>query len=338
MLSIQGYIDRPRPDEVCRAHRVPIMGWVYLGADRQADLRAIHVTAADGTHAGRTRLFFERPDVTAHLGLLVPAAVGFELHVALPDGFLPAGGECELTLALEVQGEPGLIPWQTVRCKLRADDLGSRQHCHVLSPSMETLLHRDDVYGSGPSSRAVNGEIFALLLRYLPSGGRVLDVGCGTGPFGPPLMEKGFQWYGVEVKAEDCREIADAGLPYRQVVPGEPLPFADGAFDGGMCIEVLEHIPDPDAFLTEVSRVVRGRTVFSVPNFELVPLLSHKHAIPHHLLEADHKNFFTRFSLGALLRRHFHDAQVMDYAHLPLGTHVDELLPYHLLGIADNSL
>ena len=338
MFSIQGHIDRPRADEISRAHRVPIAGWVYLGADRQADLRAIHVTATDGTSAGRTRIFFDRPEVTAHLGLALPTAAAFELHAALPDGYQPGGGECELILALEVRGEPALVPWQTVRCTLRADDLWGRQHFHVLRPSVETLLHREDVYSSGPSSRAVNGEIFALLLRYLPAGGRVLDVGCGTGPFGPPLMEKGFDWHGIEVKDEDCREMAESGLPHQQVVPGEPLPFGDGAFDGGMCIEVLEHIPDPDGFLAEVSRVVRGRTVFSVPNFEPVPLLSHKHVIPHHMLEADHKNFFTRFSLAALLRRHFRDAQVMDYAHLPLGTHVDELLPYHLLAIADNSL
>ena len=338
MLSIQGHIDRPGPGEISRAHRVPIVGWVHVGADRHADLRAVHATAMDGTEAGRTRLFFDRPEVTTHLGLTVPTPTAFELHAALPDGYLPGGGVCELALTLEVRGEPAPVPWQTIRCTLRADDLWGRQHFHVLRPTVETLLHRDDVYSSGPSSRAVNGEIFALLLRYLPSGGRVLDVGCGTGPFGPPLMEKGFQWYGIEVKDEDCQEMAASGLPHRQVVPGEPLPFADGAFDGGMCIEVLEHIPDPDAFLTEVSRVVRGRTIFSVPNFEPVPLLSHKHVTPHHMLEADHKNFFTRFSLGALLRRHFRDAQVMDYALLPLGESVGEILPYHLLGIADNSL
>ena len=205
MFAIQGHVDRPRPTETCRGHRIPIEGWVYLDGGRHDDLRAVRVTGPDGSCVGRTHFFYHRPEVMTHLGLPVPVAVAFSLHAALAEWALPEGGECELHLALEVRGEPAPIPWQTLRCRLRADDLWGRQHFHVLRPSVEDLLHRDDVYSSGPSSRVVNAEIFALLLRYLPAGGRLLDIGCGTGPFGPPLRENGVDGVGVEVKDEGWR-------------------------------------------------------------------------------------------------------------------------------------
>ena len=45
------------------------------------------------------------------------------------------------------------------------------------------------------------------------------------------------------------------------------LPFADGCFDGVACLEVLEHVPDPTAVMSEISRVLRhgGRAWISMP-------------------------------------------------------------------------
>jgi SAM-dependent methyltransferase len=45
------------------------------------------------------------------------------------------------------------------------------------------------------------------------------------------------------------------------------LPFAGGAFDGIVCLEVLEHVSDPDAALAEIARVLKrgGRALVSMP-------------------------------------------------------------------------
>lgn len=43
------------------------------------------------------------------------------------------------------------------------------------------------------------------------------------------------------------------------------LPFADGTFDLVMAIEVLEHVPGPDAALRELARVCSSTLVASVP-------------------------------------------------------------------------
>ena len=46
---------------------------------------------------------------------------------------------------------------------------------------------------------------------------------------------------------------------------GTALPFADDTFELVLAIEVLEHVPGPDAALRELSRVCSGRLIASVP-------------------------------------------------------------------------
>ena len=68
---------------------------------------------------------------------------------------------------------------------------------------------------------------------------------------------------------------------------------------------MLEHVKDPETFLREIARVIRGRALFSVPNMEVLPYLHDWRVVPWHLLEGDHKNFFTRGQLAQLCWRDF---------------------------------
>src|SRR6185503_20654249 len=43
------------------------------------------------------------------------------------------------------------------------------------------------------------------------------------------------------------------------------LPFADGEFELAAAIEVLEHVPDPEATVAEMARVARRHLLVSVP-------------------------------------------------------------------------
>ena len=63
------------------------------------------------------------------------------------------------------------------------------------------------------------------------------------------------------------------------------------------------HVMEPDVFLHEIARVRRSHALFSVPNMEILPYLHEWGVVPCHLLEGDHKNFFTRASLRLLTGR-----------------------------------
>ena len=149
-------------------------------------------------------------------------------------------------------------------------------------------------------------------------------------------MAAGHNWLGLETNPHCCGILERRQLPFRRVEVGSrALPCPDGEWDCAICIEVLEHLKDPETFLREMARVVRGRALFSVPNMEVLPYLYDWRVVPWHLLEADHKNFFTRASLRSLLMRFFPAVEVFSYGEHPLRTRDGVPLHVHLFAIAD---
>jgi SAM-dependent methyltransferase len=233
-------------------------------------------------------------------------------------------------------GDPGgdIVAEQTIR--LVPASLRDRPYGDVVSPENETLLHRENIYGSGPPIEEAGVEVSNLLHAYLPAGASVVDVGCGAGAYGPPLIAAGDDWFGLEANAHCCEILKRRGLPFRTVDIDSPrLPCNDAEFDSAICIEVLEHTKDPEAFAAEIARIIRGRALFSVPNMELLPYLHDWRVVPWHLLEGDHKNFFTRASLRCLLSQSFRNVEIFPYGEHPLRTRDGVPLYVHLFAAAD---
>jgi len=109
---------------------------------------------------------------------------------------------------------------------------------------------------------------FADTLRPSRAGGRVLDVGCGTGQVVDRLNQAGLEAHGVDVSEPNiarARRISDRCRVY----DGRRLPFADGYFASAGALNVLEHVDEPEDFVRDLVRVVEpgGRVVLSSPNF-----------------------------------------------------------------------
>ncbi|RAG86839.1 ubiquinone/menaquinone biosynthesis protein [Streptacidiphilus pinicola] len=142
-------------------------------------------------------------------------------------------------------------------------------------------------------------------------GGRVLDLGCGTGHELAQLQADGFHAVGVDLSAELLRagreRLHADGHPVRlAVADGGRLPFADASFDGCRIERVLQHVPDPAAVLREVRRVLRPGGAVAV-------------------LEPD----WASFAIAATDRdtaRAVADAVGADIAHRDVGRHLRRLL------------
>jgi SAM-dependent methyltransferase len=97
---------------------------------------------------------------------------------------------------------------------------------------------------------------------------RVLEVGCGEGVVLATLAVRlpGARIDGVELD-ETALGQARARCPGATLVRGDAceLPFEDRSFDLVVCLEVLEHLPEPVRALRELRRVARGGCLLSVP-------------------------------------------------------------------------
>jgi SAM-dependent methyltransferase len=103
----------------------------------------------------------------------------------------------------------------------------------------------------------------------IPESGPLLEIGSGKGRMLDLLRREGFDARGVEVNEAMIRESRRlyGELPIQQV-DGATLPFADGTFSTVVSFDVFEHIPDSDAHLREVRRVLKpaGTYFLQTPN------------------------------------------------------------------------
>jgi SAM-dependent methyltransferase len=142
----------------------------------------------------------------------------------------------------------------------------------------------------GPPSRIPRMADPALADRHAwlaglvaPAGGeRVVDLGCGESPVLELVQTQldGGVAVGIDLSAEALRE-ARMSLPASgsrmlliQSDLAGPLPLGDGSMDAVFSHDVLELLPDPDALLREVYRVLRpgGRFVLGHADFDTVVL------------------------------------------------------------------
>jgi 2-polyprenyl-6-hydroxyphenyl methylase/3-demethylubiquinone-9 3-methyltransferase len=176
---------------------------------------------------------------------------------------------------------------------------------------MPSREYHEDLWQTVPEELAPSD--FALRsgfrLGHVKAGERVLDVGCAEGRFAAELARAGADVVGIDV-AEEPLTRARARHPELdlRLVDGEGTwALQDASFDVVWAGEVIEHVADTAAWLSQVRRVLRsgGSLLLSTPDHGPLTRLrlacSARAFGAHFDPRGDHLRFYVRATLVALL-------------------------------------
>src|SRR5690606_19701737 len=101
-------------------------------------------------------------------------------------------------------------------------------------------------------------------------GQKALDVGCGGGILSDSMARKGAEVTGIDLASKALRvarlhalEAQTPRVQYREISVEELAQESPGSFDTVTCMEMLEHVPDPQSVVTACAHLVKpGGWVF----------------------------------------------------------------------------
>ncbi|WNM57944.1 class I SAM-dependent methyltransferase [Candidatus Nitrospira allomarina] len=99
---------------------------------------------------------------------------------------------------------------------------------------------------------------------------RCLDIGADNGVLSYLLRQRGGHWKSADLDQTTVDAIQS--LIHERVfqIDDRGTPFADDEFDRVAVIDFLEHIPDDEAFIRELHRIVKpgGQVILNVPHLK----------------------------------------------------------------------
>ena len=116
--------------------------------------------------------------------------------------------------------------------------------------SRERLDEHRRIWAAKPVLAAVYRPWFDALLEQAPPGGRALEIGAGPGFLRDHARRNrpDLRWTATDIIATPWNDVA---------ADGTRLPFASGAFDAVVCLDLVHHLARPRDFFAEAARVLR---------------------------------------------------------------------------------
>jgi SAM-dependent methyltransferase len=116
----------------------------------------------------------------------------------------------------------------------------------------------DETRGMPPEAVAGVADGLAAIFRDASEAPRVLETGVGTGRMAAPLAERGVRVAGTDIARGMVARIREKSRAVEVVLAeASRPPFGERCFDGALFVHILHLVPDADATLAAVLRLVR---------------------------------------------------------------------------------
>lgn len=189
-----------------------------------------------------------------------------------------AAGDCEISPCVVCRGrrfrklftKKGRDFWRCRNCGLeRLFPLPTLEELReYYDQSYKNATYKDFAAATDMKRLTAKRRLGEILPHCRP--GRWLDVGCSNGVFVEHLRQNGLEGEGVDLSEVAVEAARRRGLP---VVCSTVEKHDPGyCYDTVTCFDILEHVPDPPAFLSSVHRllVTAGTLALSLPNLRSV--------------------------------------------------------------------
>ena len=174
-------------------------------------------------------------------------------------------------------------------------------------------------------------HVSSRLMGPLPRGGRLLDIGCGTGLFVEKYIKNGGTAVGLDISGKMITQ-AHRRCPTSEFIvgTGEKIPFSDRSFEAVSSLLVFSYVKDPHAMLNESYRVLKPGGVLSICTLgkklltrgvPAIYQLGEKMRIKHLMLKDFDENYYDKDEMtGLFTQAGFSDVAVSwcSFAHIDM--------------------
>ena len=173
-----------------------------------------------------------------------------------------------------------------------------------------------------PGSILAHWDYYHHLSKYVfaakfANGKDILEVGCGTGYGSSYLLKKAARSVVAGDYSEIGLKLAVANFRKDKLefirLDGEHLPLANFSFDLVISFGVVDHLDDPEAYISECLRVLRPGGIFmcSATNRKLIrPFFTRRP------IDLWHKTEFTAEELSQLISKYFPSIEIREFHYL----------------------
>ena len=113
-------------------------------------------------------------------------------------------------------------------------------------------------------------EEYEKIIKWIPKGSKMIDLGCGDGSLLAMLKDKGIKGEGIEISESGVKATRKKGIKATVGRIDVELPYENKEFDYAICNVTLQMVIYPEILLQEMKRIAKYQ-IISFPNFAFLP-------------------------------------------------------------------